>query len=89
MVQLDSIWNRPGDKLICMSVRELLAGLGVGSPTLTVGITVPWHDVPGGSELSTSIRLALLPHWEHITAVILPPQRAVPLRCEPKQTLYP
>lgn len=42
-----------------------------------------------GSELSTSIWLALLPHWEHITAVILPPQRAVPLRCEPKQTLYP
>lgn len=30
-----------------MSVKEVLAGFGVGSPTLTVGITVPWHDVPG------------------------------------------
>lgn len=47
MVQLDRIWNHPGDKLICMPVREVLAGFEVGSPTLTVGITIPWHEVPG------------------------------------------
>lgn len=46
MVQLDRIWNRPGGKLVCMSVREVLAGFEVGSPTLTVGITIPWHEVP-------------------------------------------
>lgn len=30
-----------------MPVREVLAGFEVGSPTLTVGITIPWHEVPG------------------------------------------